>query len=127
MEINALSYLIIGCAIRVHRATGPGMVEKVYAVCLQRELQKAGISCEVQVPVAVQYEGVTIHRGYRIDLLVEDQIVVEIKSVARLLPLHFAQLLTYLRLRDKRLGLLINFNVKRLADGIKRVVNRLPE
>ena len=127
MEINALSNVIIGCAIRVHRTLGPGLLESIYNTCLQVELQKAGLSFESQVPVAVQYHGVEFQNALRLDLLVENLVIVELKCVEKVLPVHKSQLLSYLRLKDKRLGLLINFHVKRLADGIKRVVNNLPE
>jgi GxxExxY protein len=127
MEINELSHVIIGCAIRVHKTLGPGLLESICNACLQIELQKAGLSFEVNVPVPVRYEGIEFPNALRLDPLVEDQIIVELKSVEKILPVHGAQLLSYLRLKDKQLGLLINFHVKWLRDGILRVVNGLPE
>ena len=123
MEQNRISERIIGCAINVHRALGPGLLESTYEVCLTHELNKAGLSVQAQVALPVLYDGIKLDAGYRIDLLVEDLVIVELKAVDTLLPIHDAQLLSYLKLSRKKLGLLINFNVKLLKNGIKRLVN----
>ena len=113
---------IIGCAIEIHRALGPGLLESAYEQCLCREMSLAGIRFERQVPLPVVYKGVKVDCGYQIDILVEDSVVLELKAVEKLLPIHEAQLITYLRLSGKRIGLLINFNVPVLAEGTRRMV-----
>jgi GxxExxY protein len=123
MELNDLTEKIIGCAIKVHRALGPGLIESVYEVCLIHELFKSGLRVESQVPVPILYDGLRLSADLKLDIIVENTVVVELKSVAALLPIHEAQLLTYLRLANKKIGLLINFNVTLLKDGIKRRVN----
>ena len=123
MELNALSEKIIGCAIKVHRTLGPGLLESTYEVCLVHELKKAGLKVERQVSLPVIYDGIKLDAGYQLDVLVEDAVIVELKSVENLLPIHEAQLLTYLKLANKKLGLLINFNVTLLKNGIKRKIN----
>ncbi len=123
MEINQISGAIINAAMKVHTALGPGLLESAYQACLIYELRKHGFDVKAQLPLPVFYEGVKIDVGYRIDLLVEDAVIVELKTVERLLPVHQAQLLSYLKLSGKRAGLLINFNVSHLRDGIKRLVN----
>ncbi len=123
MELNQISGKIIECSIKVHRALGPGMLESAYEACLLYELHKAGFKAEKQVTLPIIYDGVKIDAGYRIDLMVENEVIVELKAVDKLHPVHKAQLLSYLKLSDKRLGLLINFNVKLLMDGVQRVVN----
>ena len=125
MDENALSRKIIGAAIEVHRCLGPGLLESVYQQCLARELQLGDIACELEAPVSAEYKGLKFDAGYRVDLLVENKVVVELKAVERVLAVHEAQLLSYLRLTGNRLGLLINFNVPVLRDGIKRVVHNL--
>lgn len=125
MNINNISGEIIDAAMKVHSTLGPGLLENTYEACLKHELGKRGLNVQSQVTLPVIYDGVIIDVGYRIDLLIENQIIVELKSVERTTPIHEAQLLSYLKLSDKRLGLLINFNVLRLKDGIKRMVNRL--
>lgn len=120
--INELSYKIIGCAYEVHKALGPGLLESTYETCLCYELDKLGIGFEKQKPLSIKYKDIKLNNGYRIDILVENQIVVELKSVEELLPIHTAQLLTYLRLSERPLGLLINFNVINLQKGIRRYV-----
>ena len=125
MENNGLSGEIIGAAIEVHRLLGPGLLESAYELALERELVLRSMSVERQKAVPLEYKGIALGDGFRLDLLVNDQLVVEIKSVESLLPIHEAQLLTYLRLADKRLGLLINFNEKVIKEGVKRIVNRL--
>ena len=123
MELNEISGKIIECAIKVHKVLGPGLLESTYEVCLVHELRKLGLRVESQVFLPVIYDGIEIDAGYRIDVLVENAVIVELKSVEQLLPIHEAQLLTYLRLNQKKLGLLINFNVAILKNGIKRRVN----
>jgi GxxExxY protein len=115
--------MIISAAMRVHTALGPGLLESAYGACLHRELSKAGIRSSAQVPLPVVYDGVKLDVGYRIDLLVEDLVVVELKSVDAIAPIHHAQIISYLKLSRRPLGLLINFNVVHLKDGIKRFVN----
>ncbi len=120
---DPLSQKVIGAAIEVHRALGPGLLESAYEVCLCLELTKAGVTFKRQVEMPVSYKGKRIDCGYRADLIIEGTLLVELKSVDRLLPIHQAQLLTYLKLSGIRTGLLINFNSKVLKDGIKRLVN----
>ena len=124
--LNRLSEQIIGAAIEVHRSLGPGLLESTYEACLEYELLQAGLKVERQKPLPVVYKDVQLDCGYRLDLLVENAIIVEVKSVARLEPVHEAQLVTYLKLADKRLGLLINFNTVILKRGIRRKVNEFP-
>ena len=121
--LNDLSYQIIGCALEVYKSLGPGLLETAYEKALVHELTLSGIPVQSQVAVAVSYKGVNIGEGLRLDLLVDDRIIVELKSVEEIKPVHYKQLLTYLKLMDKRLGLLINFNVTDIMQGIKRVAN----
>ena len=121
--LNDLSYQIIGCAMEVYKSLGPGLLETAYEKALVHELTLSGIPVQSQVAVAVSYKGVNIGEGLRLDLLVDDRIIVELKSVEEIKPVHYKQLLTYLKLMDKRLGLLINFNVADIMQGIKRVAN----
>lgn len=123
MELNSITESIIGAAIEVHKALGPGLFEKTYEVCLAHELSKRGLGVERQVELPVVYDGVRLDAGYRIDLLVEKEIVVELKTVDAFHPIHEAQLISYLKLSGKKLGLLINFNVKLLKNGVKRIAN----
>ena len=123
MEDSVLSGQVIGAAIEVHRLLGPGLLESAYELALERELGMLGFDVRRQVPVPLQYKGVNLGDGFRIDMLVNELLLIEIKAVEQLIPLHEAQLLTYLRLAGKRHGLLINFNVAALKNGIKRVVN----
>ena len=120
-EINKLTEAIIGAAIEVHRALGPGLLESAYEECLSRELALREIPFARQVPLPVEYKGVRLECGYRLDLLVADAVVVEIKAVAGLEPIHSAQVLTYLKLTGCKLGLLMNFNVAVLKEGIRRL------
>jgi len=120
MELNKLSEQIIGAAIEVHRALGPGLLESAYEECLCRELALRSIPFERQRSLPVQYKGVKLDCGYRLDLLVDESVVVEIKAVESVQPIHEAQLLTYLKLGGWKLGLLINFNVPILKEGIRR-------
>ncbi len=123
MQINEITGQIVDAAMKVHTALGPGLLESAYEACLAHELKKRGLQAVTQVGLPVEYDGVMLEVGYRIDILVENQVIVELKSVAELHPIHQAQLLSYLKLADKRIGLLINFNVLRLKDGIKRMAN----
>ncbi len=127
MEINELTKEVIGAAIEVHKVLGPGLLESAYEECLCRELALRGIGVERQLPLPVEYKGVRLDCGYRLDLLVDQSVVVEIKSLSSIERIHEAQLLTYLKLGDWNLGLLINFNVAVLKDGIKRIVLGLKE
>jgi GxxExxY protein len=122
MDRDPITERIIGAAIAVHRALGPGLLESAYEACLCHELADAGISLRRQVPIPVRYKDVDLDCGYRADLVVEDAVIVEIKAVDRLAPLHQAQLLTYLKLANLTTGLLINFNTTVLKDGLKRFV-----
>jgi len=117
---DPLTERIIGCAIAVHRGLGPGLLESAYEQCLARELALNQISFRLQVALPVRYAGVDLDCGYRIDILVDDRVVLELKAVERLLPLHYAQVLTYMRLAGAETGLLLNFNTPRLVDGIRR-------
>ena len=125
MDVNEITEAIIGAAIEVHRAPGPGLLESAYERCLCRELELRGIPFQCQVPWPVEYKGERLDVGYRLELIVLDQVVVEIKAIERFEKIHDAQLLTYLRLSGKRVGLLLNFNVPVLTDGIKRKVQGL--
>ena len=125
MDVNDVSGAIVTSAMKVHSALGPGLLESAYEACLLHELRQLGLTAHTQVSLPVSYDGVRIDVGYRIDLLVEDAVIVELKAVESLLPIHHAQLLSYLKLSGKRVGLLINFNVLHLKDGIKRMVNKL--
>jgi len=125
MDINRVSGMIIEAAMRVHSTLGPGLLESAYEACLLHELRKLKVKVLSQVSLPVLYDGVEIDAGYRIDLMVEDRIIVEMKAVEKILPIHEAQILSYLKLSGKRLGLLINFNVVHLKNGIKRMANGL--
>ncbi len=126
-ELNELSGIIVDAAMEVHRELGPGLLERVYEASLAKELRLRGISSVRQLPQPVIYKGEELEdEGYKIDLLVEDCIIVELKTVSELLPIHHSQLLTYLRLSEKKLGLLINFHVPLLKNGIKRFVHDFP-
>ncbi len=122
MELNEISGKVIGGAIEVHRELGPGLLESAYETCLRYELHQRGLRVEHQVAQPVSYKGLELECGYRLDLLVENQVIVELKAVEGILPIHEAQLLTYLKLRNLHLGLLINFNVPLLKNGIKRLI-----
>lgn len=124
-RINEITDGVIGAAIEVHRMLGPGLLESAYEVCLCHELALRKLTFRRQVPVPVTYKAVNLDCGYMLDLIVEGQVIVELKSVDAIQAVHAAQLLTYLRLLDKRVGLLINFRVPRLIEGIKRVANDL--
>jgi GxxExxY protein len=122
---NELSNKIIGAAIELHKILGPGLLESAYENALSYDLKEIGIQVKQQVPMPFVYKEIKLDVGYRLDLLVEEKVIVEIKSVEMLAPVHYAQLLAYLKLSNLRLGLLINFNTKLLKDGIHRVVNNL--
>ncbi len=123
MDVNEITEKIIGAAIAVHRALGPGLLESAYEACLAWELSQRGLRFARQKELPVVYHDVRLDCGYRIDFLVEDQVIVELKSVEKLLPIHEAQLLSYLKLAGRKVGLLINFNVKLLKNGVKRLRN----
>ena len=123
MELNQISGAIVDSAIKVHTALGAGLLESTYEICLIHELKKRRVNVQSQLALPVFYDGLKLDAGYRIDLLVEGEVIVELKSVERLIPIHEAQLLSYLKLSDKKLGLLLNFNVVHLKNGIKRIVN----
>ncbi len=120
MEINKITEKIIGCAIEVHKKLGPGLLESAYEECLSYELKSAGLSIQRQVPVPVVYKEIYLDYGYRIDILVENTVILELKSIEAFAPVHEAQILTYMKFAEKTIGLLINFNVLLLKDGIKR-------
>jgi GxxExxY protein len=123
-DLNMISYDIIKAAIEVHKELGPGLLESVYQRCLVIESKKMGYNITAEVPVSIKYKDEYIQEdGFRIDILVDDSIIIELKSVEKFKPVHKKQLLTYLKLADKRLGLLINFNVSLLKDGIERIVS----
>ena len=121
-NFDNLSEKVIGCAIEVHKELGSGLLESTYQQCLAYELSKHNMSFEIEKEIPVKYKEVKLDCGYRIDLLIEDSLILELKSVEKLLPIHGAQLLTYMKLANIKIGLLINFNVKILKDGIKRFV-----
>jgi GxxExxY protein len=123
MDINELTGSVIGAAIEVHKALGPGLLESVYEECLCKELKLKGIPYERQKEVPVEYKGLKLNCGYRIDLLIAERLILEIKACETLQPIHEAQVLTYLKLTGPKVGLLINFNVAILKDGIKRIAN----
>ena len=127
MMENHIAAVVVDAALKIHKILGPGLLESVYQATLSFELQKRGLSVAQQVALPVHYEGIKLDVGYRVDLLVGNKVVVEIKSVEALAPVHRKQVRTYLRLMDVRLGLLLNFNVELMKYGIQRVVNRLPE
>jgi GxxExxY protein len=121
-KLNQITYEVIGAAYKVHSALGPGLLESAYEVCLEYELLKKGFKVERQKPLPVVYEEVKLDAGYRIDLLVEDAVIIELKAVEEIAPIHQAQIMTYLKLSKRRLGLLMNFNVADMKKGIKRII-----
>ena len=129
MEVvyNAISEMIIGAAIDVHKELGPGLLESVYEACLIEELNRRGLKVESQITFPLLYKGKKLDKEFRIDLLVEDDVIIELKAVNEILPVHEVQLVTYLKLTGKRLGLLINFNVPVLTKGVRRKVNHFVE
>jgi GxxExxY protein len=127
MNENEIAKEIVDAAYKVHTVLGPGLLESAYETVLAYELGKRGLEVNLQQPVRVTYEDITIEVGYRADMIVEDKVIIELKSVERIVPVHKKQLLTYLRLADKRLGLLINFGSALIKNGITRIVNQLEE
>jgi GxxExxY protein len=126
-RLDRITHDIIGAAIEVHRHIGPGLLESAYETCLVFEIKRLGMSVDVQMPLPVVYKEVRLDSGYRMDLVVEAEVIVEIKAIEKLLPIHDAQLLSYLRLSGKKVGLLLNFHVPVLKDGLKRIVNEFPD
>jgi GxxExxY protein len=122
MELGALTDRVIGCAIEVHRFLGPGLLESAYSHCFAYELTRAGIGFEREKPVGIAYRGVDIDCGFRVDMLIEDCLLIELKAIDKLQPIHRAQLLTYMKMTNKGVGLLINFNCRVLKDGLVRLV-----
>ena len=127
MTENEIATIVVDAALKIHKTFGPGLFESVYEAALRYELQKRGLMVGQQLGVPVQYDGLNLGFGFRVDLLVNNKVVIEVKSVEALAPIHNKQLATYLRLMDLRLGLLINFNVELIRNGIRRVVNQLVE
>ena len=127
MELNQLTERVIGACMEIHKTLGPGLLESAYEECLCHELRLAGLGFERQKPLPVAYKGVQLDCGYRLDLVIEDTLIVELKTVQELSPIHEAQLLTYLKLSGLTVGLLINFNVPVLRRGIRRLVNHFAE
>lgn len=122
IEFDELSKKVIGCAIEVHRVLGPGLLESTYEQCMAYELQQAGISFKIQHPLPVEYKGTRLECGYRVDMLIHDKLILELKSVEDIKAIHEAQLLTYMKLSRVKIGLLINFNVRLLKSGVKRFI-----
>ena len=127
MTENEIAAIVVDAALKVHRTLGPGLLESVYQATLSYELQKRGLRVAQQVALPVYYDSIKLNLGFRVDVLVADKVIIEIKSIESLAPVHRKQVETYLRLMDLRLALLINFNVELIRDGIQRVVNRLAD
>ena len=125
MQENALSGRVIGCCMMVHRLLGPGLLESAYEEALVYELGKQNLKCTRQKSIPVHYRDIELNSGFRADVIVDDKVLVELKSVERLLPIHYKQVLTYLKLSGLKLGLLVNFNTALVKDGVKRIVNDL--
>jgi GxxExxY protein len=125
MDENRISKIIVDCCYNIHRTLGPGLLESVYLEVLMYELKKAGLKCEKEVGVPIHYKEIKLDIGFRADVIVENLVIVELKSVEKVLPVHKKQLMTYLKLTKMKLGLLVNFNVNLIKDGIERVVNGL--
>ena len=125
MTENEVAKIIVDTAFQIHKRLGPGLLESVYEVILAHELKRRGLKVDRQVPVAIVFDGIRFDEGFRADVIVGDKVIVELKSVENVIPVHKKQLLTYLRLTDKRLGLLLNFGSELIRDGISRVVNNL--
>jgi GxxExxY protein len=123
MDVNTLSNKVIGMAIEVHKALGPGLLESAYCECLRYEIYNYGLNVEIQKPLPIIYKDIKLEHGYRLDLLVENKLVVELKTVESFTDVHFAQILTYLKLGNYSLGLLINFHTKTIKEGIRRFIN----
>lgn len=127
MTENEISKIVVNCAFKVHKELGPGLMESVYQKCLTYELIKSGLNIETEKTMAVNYYDVVLDSGYRLDIWIEKKVIIELKAVEYLNEVHLAQILTYLKLTDNKLGLLINFNVAKIKNGIKRVVNGVIE
>jgi len=125
VDLEEIGSHVVNSAIKIHRALGPGLLESAYQQCLAYELRRLGLQVECEVVIPIQYEEIQIDNGYRVDMLINDVVIVENKTVDRLLRIHMAQILTYLKMKDLRLGYLINWNVKLIKDGIQRLVNNL--
>ncbi len=126
-KLNRITETIVGVAINIHRTLGPGLLESAYEACMVYDIVQAGLKVEQQKPLPVVYRGVRLECSYRLDLMIENEVIVEIKSIEKLLPIHRAQLMSYLKLSGCKVGLLINFNVEVLKNGIQRVVNNFPD
>ena len=122
---NEIGKKVVDAAIRVHKSIGPGLLESAYEACLAYEIRKTGLNVQTQVGLPLKYEDIILDVGYRVDILIEKKVVLELKTVVKLLPIHEAQILSYLKLSDCKLGYLMNFNVFRMKDGIRRIVNNL--
>ncbi len=125
MTENEIGKKVVDSAIRVHKSLGPGLLESAYEACLAYEIQKTGLNVQTQAGLPLKYEDVILNVGYRVDILIEKKVVLELKAVSKLLPIHEAQILSYLKLSNCKLGFLLNFNVYRMKDGIRRFVNNL--
>jgi GxxExxY protein len=125
MDENEIAKIVVNCALKVHKTLGPGLLESSYVHCLCYELSKEGLSCEREKALPLIYEEVHLDQGYRLDLIIEGKVIIEAKSVSEINEVHIAQLLTYLKLSECKLGLLINFNVSLMKNGIRRIVNGL--
>ncbi len=123
MEINELTKLVIGASIEVHKTLGPGLLESVYQECLVKELKRKNIFCKENVPLKIIYKGEELDKVFIVDILVDNRLILELKAIENILPVHKSQLLTYLKLSNKKMGLLINFNIPFLKDGITRLIN----
>ena len=126
-DIEKIATSIVHSAIKIHKALGPGLLESVYQKCLSYELRKSGLEVDCELPLPVAYESVKLDTGFRIDMMVQHTVIIENKTVKKILPIHEAQLLTYLKLSDIKLGFLLNWNVVLMKDGIRRMVNNLKE
>lgn len=124
-QLNDCTGTIIEAAFTIHRRPGPGLLEYAHRTCLAYEIAKKGLKADLEVPLALEYEGLLLDAAYRLDILVENTVIIEVKAVEKVLPVHHAQLLTYLKLASKPVGLFLNFNAKRLSEGMKRMVNNL--
>jgi len=125
MEIEDIASRIVAVAMKIHTALGPGLLESAYQKCMEYELKKIGLKVECEVLLPIRYEDIDIDAGYRLDMLIDDSVIIENKTVEKLLPIHEAQLLTYLKMRKCKLGFILNWNVPRMKDGIKRMVDHL--
>ncbi|HEV8362876.1 MAG TPA: GxxExxY protein [Gemmatimonadaceae bacterium] len=124
-DIDRVTGQVLDSAMKVHSMLGPGLLESAYRLCLAHELRKRGFSVQLEVPLSIVYDSVTIDAGYRLDMLVDGQVLLELKAITKVIPIHEAQLLSYLKLGNYRVGMLINFHVRQLKNGITRLVNRL--